>query len=115
MHRHRPMARVRYPSLYFALALLLAACSATVNRDYPRVASTAFARPETTSVGALFQEAADRHPGLSGFSLLQDGENAFLARLAMIDLAEKSVDVQYYIWDADTTGRILADRLLRAA
>ena len=38
-----------------------------------------------------------------------------MARLAMADLAEKTLDAQYYIWDADTTGRILADRLLRAA
>src|SRR4051812_28930334 len=97
-----------------AMALLLGACAA-VNWDYPRVASSAFAHPETTSVGALFEQAAGRHPGLSGFSLVQFGENAFLARLAMIDLAEKSVDAQYYIWDSDTTGRILASRLLRAA
>jgi len=33
----------------------------------------------------------------------------------MADLAEKTLDGQYYIWDADTTGLILADRLLRAA
>ena len=102
-----------FPAL--AMALLLGACSATVNWDYPRVSSTAFTHPETTSVGGLFKEAADRHPGLSGFSLVQFGESAFLSRLAMIDLAEKSVDAQYYIWDADTTGRILAERLMRAA
>jgi putative cardiolipin synthase len=96
------------------MALVLGAC-ATVKWDYPREASTAFTQPETTSVGALFQEAAERHPGLSGFSLLRFGENAFLARMAMIDLAEKTIDAQYYIWDGDTTGRILADRLLRAA
>jgi cardiolipin synthase C len=96
------------------LALLLGAC-ATVNWNYPRAASTAFAEPEITSVGALFKPAADRHPGLSGFSLLRFGENAFLARMATIDLAEKTIDAQYYIWDADTTGRILAERLLRAA
>ena len=38
-----------------------------------------------------------------------------MARLAMADLAEKTLDGQYYIWDGDTTGLILADRLLRAA
>jgi putative cardiolipin synthase len=38
-----------------------------------------------------------------------------LARLAMADLAEKTLDGQYYIWDGDTTGLILADHLLRAA
>jgi cardiolipin synthase C len=43
------------------------------------------------------------------------GRRAFMARLAMADLAEKTLDVQYYIWDTDTTGRILAEHLLRAA
>ena len=38
-----------------------------------------------------------------------------MARVAMADLAEKTLDGQYYIWDGDTTGLILADRLLRAA
>ena len=105
-----------YKSIFLALAmgLLLSACSA-VNWDYPRTPSKAFAHPETTTVGALFGEAADKHPGLSGFSLVEYGENGFLARLAMIDLAEKALDAQYYIWSADTTGRILANRLIRAA
>src|SRR5262249_36478720 len=98
-----------------ALSLLLGACSATVNWDYPRMPSNAFAHPGSTTVGALFQEAADKHSGLSGFSLVEYGENAFLARLAMIDLAEKTLDAQYYIWSSDTTGRILASRLMRAA
>ena len=98
----------------FAMALLLGACSA-VNWDYPRMPSKAFTHPETTSVGVLFQEAADKHPGLSGFSLVPHGETAFVARLAMADLAEKTLDAQYYIWDSDTTGRILASRLMRAA
>ena len=77
-----------FPAL--AMAFFLNACAAAVNWDYPRMPSKAFANPETTSVGALFQEAADKHPGLSGFSLVEHGENAFLARLAMADLAEKT-------------------------
>src|SRR6516225_4955566 len=97
-----------------AMVLLLGSC-ATINWDYPRMPSNAFAHPETTTVGALFGEAADKHPGLSGFSLVQYDENGFLARLAMIDLAEKTLDAQYYIWSSDTTGRILASRLIRAA
>ena len=97
-----------------AVALLVSACS-TINWDYPRMPSNAFAHPETTTVGALFQEAADKHPGLSGFAIIRQGGPAFMARLAMADLAEKTLDGQYYIWDGDTTGLILADRLLRAA
>jgi cardiolipin synthase C len=106
-----------YKSMFpiLGMAFLLGACSATVNWDYQRTPSNAFAYPETTSVGALFKEAADKHPGLSGFSIIRQGGPAFMARLAMADLAEKTLDGQYYIWDGDTTGLILADRLLRAA
>ena len=97
------------------LVFLLSGCGTAVNWDYPRTSSTALAQPQTTTVGALFQEAADRHPGQSGFGLVRDGSRAFMGRLAMADLAEKTLDAQYYIWDVDTTGRILADRLPRAA
>ena len=97
------------------MAFFLNACAATVNWNYERVPSNAFAHPETTTVGALFQEAADKHPGLSGFGIIRQGGPAFMARVAMADLAEKTLDGQYYIWDGDTTGLILADRLLRAA
>ena len=38
-----------------------------------------------------------------------------MARVAMADLAEKTLDAQYYIWDGDITGKILADHLLQAA
>jgi putative cardiolipin synthase len=33
----------------------------------------------------------------------------------MAAIAEKTIDLQYYIWEADTTGRILALRLIEAA
>ena len=99
----------------FAIACLVSACAPAINWDYPRNPSNTFAHPETTTVGALFQEAADKHPGLSGFSIIRQGGQAFMARLAMADLAEKTLDGQYYIWDGDTTGLILADHLLRAA
>ena len=97
------------------LAVLLSGCGTTVDWNYPRTPSSAFAEPQATSIGVLFQEAADQHPGQSGFGLMREGSRAFLARLAMADLAEKTLDAQYYIWDVDTTGRILADRLIRAA
>src|SRR4030095_370287 len=43
------------------------------------------------------------------------GRKALEARLALADLAQRSLDLQYYIWDADVTGHLLADRIIRAA
>jgi putative cardiolipin synthase len=101
--------------LGLGLVFLLSGCSAAVNWNYPRTPSTAFDQPQATTLGGLFQEVADQQPGLSGFSVVREGERAFVARLAMADLAERSLDAQYYIWDGDMTGQILADRLIRAA
>ncbi|HKP24133.1 MAG TPA: phospholipase D family protein [Dongiaceae bacterium] len=106
---------LRIVVLAFVLAFLTSGCATRVDWDYPRTSSTAFTQPQTTTVGALFQEVADRHATQSGFALLLQGHRAFTARLALADLAEKTLDVQYYIWDSDTTGRIMAEHLIRAA
>nr|WP_298689834.1 phospholipase D family protein [uncultured Dongia sp.] len=101
--------------LVLSLVAILCGCGATVDWDYPRAPSLAFAEPQTTTVGALFQVAADKHAGKSGFGLIEEGSRAFTSRLAMADLAEQTLDAQYFIWDVDTTGRIMAERLIRAA
>lgn len=36
-------------------------------------------------------------------------------RLALVDHATRSIDIQYFIWSSDAAGRLMFDRLLRAA
>src|SRR5690606_33362163 len=55
------------------------------------------------------------HPGVSGVLPLADPLDAFAARALLADAAERSIDVQYYIWKGDTSGRLLLDRLRAAA
>ncbi|WP_399678649.1 phospholipase D family protein [Xenophilus sp.] len=50
----------------------------------------------------------------SGFQLLHDGPHALDARLAVIDAARRSLDLQYYIFACDSSGRQVM-RALRAA
>lgn len=64
---------------------------------------------------ALDQLAAAPAPGLSGARLVEDGPEALALRLAMTRLAGRSLDLLYYIWDDDLTGRLLAQELLAAA
>jgi len=100
--------------LVLLIGVLFTGC-ATVPTDYPRTPSTAFTDHTATSLGQLFEEAAAQHPGESGFAIIRHGRQAFTARVALTELAEKSLDLQYYIWEPDETGRILAERLVRAA
>lgn len=41
--------------------------------------------------------------------------DGLLARLALIERAERTLDLQYYLWDSDAVGYLLLDRLLAAA
>ena len=55
------------------------------------------------------------HPGLSGFYPLVDGVDAFVARLALIDSAEHTIDVQYYLYHRQQTTILFTAFLLKAA
>lgn len=118
--RNRPQHAVHVENLLNAwltillISFLFTGC-ASVPKDYPRTSSTAFTDYLDTSVGQLFEEVAVQHPGESGFAIIRYGRPAFNARVALTELAERSLDVQYYIWEADATGRLMADRLIRAA
>ena len=54
-------------------------------------------------------------PGQSGVHLVADSGAALAKRLAMAQAAHRSLDLMYYIWDDDLSGRFLAQALLEAA
>ncbi|MEH6822428.1 MAG: phospholipase D family protein [Motiliproteus sp.] len=51
----------------------------------------------------------------SGILLQETGWDALSQRLALIEMAEHQIDIQYYIWNRDGSGRYLASRLIAAA
>lgn len=80
------------------------------------------ARPESRSIVATdgrlaraFAEPLAQHPGRSGVAILEDGPLAWLSRVTLADVAERTIDVQYYIYESDRTGLILLQRLKAAA
>lgn len=95
------------------LLLLVACATLPPNRDNP--VSTAFVRPESTALGQIFAAASSDHAGESGFEVLDTGREALQARLALIEAAQQTLDLQYYIWNSDASGTYMARRLLLAA
>lgn len=55
------------------------------------------------------------NPGRSGVVTLADGHDAFAARVLLADSADRTLDVQYYLWRRDLSGTLLFDALRRAA
>ena len=113
MARH-PAAGTALLPLCVLLLVLLHGC-ATIPYDYPRSVSSALYRPEGTGLGKKIQAQAVNHPGASGFYLLPAGVDGFAARTRLIDRAEKTLDLQYYIFHDDLLGKFVYDRLLAAA
>ena len=69
--------------------------------------------PDTPAVSVDEQIAA--HVGQSGVYVLDTGMEALLARAWLTDHAQKSIEVQYFIWSTDNIGILASEALLRAA
>ena len=100
--------------LLLVLPVALSAC-ANLERRPELPMEQASPTESTTQLDRAFAEAEGRHPGQSGFRLLVEGTEAFAARVASARMAERSIDVQTYIWHADLTGKVLAWQLLESA
>ena len=68
-----------------------------------------------TRLGKAALPRVQAHPGKSGVFALSDGREAFAARVLLADASERSLDIQYYIWNGDKTGTLLFESLRRAA
>src|SRR4029077_1279814 len=83
--------------------------------DFPKIASVALAHPEETRLGGQFERTAREHGGTSGFRIITVGIDGFLTRVQMIDAAQRTLNLQYFIFRGDETGRLLTAAVLRAA
>lgn len=100
-------------------ALVFAGTPATAHASLPErpilLTETAMAPGAGTRLDTLMQPELDAHPGESGFRLVSNGVEAFALRAMAARAAGRSLDIQYYIWHNDTTGRLLLRELVMAA
>jgi putative cardiolipin synthase len=80
-----------------------------------RSQSTAMTGTLDTRIGLALTARIAAHPQQSGIYALTDAREAFAARMVFADAAERSLDVQCYIWHDDLSGTLLFDALRRAA
>ncbi|MEQ1767939.1 MAG: phospholipase D family protein [Methylotenera sp.] len=64
---------------------------------------------------AFIDSQITSHPNQSGIYVLDKGEEALLARAWLVDNAQKTIEVQYFIWSTDNIGILASEALLRAA
>lgn len=103
-------------SLLVVLSLNLL-CSCALPRLDDRTLSTALTPPETeqTRLASVLNPHLHVHPGRVGIYPLQDPREAYAGRVALVRNAERTIDVQSYLWRNDTTGNLMLNELLNAA
>jgi putative cardiolipin synthase len=100
--------------LLMMLHALISGC-ASGPFDYPRSYSEVITDTRDTTIGRAVTQWHKKHPGISGFYPLISGNDAFGARLALMDMAESSIDAQYFLMKMDMAGLVFVAKLLEAA
>jgi putative cardiolipin synthase len=95
-------------------ALLLQAGCASLPADVQRTPSLAQPASEATALGRI-AAASLPDADLTGFRLMPTGQFALDTRLALVQRAERTIDLQYYVLHNDATGRYLMRALRDAA
>lgn len=112
--KHRPISFLIRTYL-LGLGLVLSGCSTLPK---PIIQQPSYASDIDTSQTKLAQMIAplrDQNPNLTGYHVLLDPLEAIAARLTLIGKAQKTLDLQYYIWDNDKIGALALYGIIEAA
>jgi cardiolipin synthase C len=112
--RRRKGLRLYLVGLLFLMCVYTGAC-ASIPFDYPKTPSSALPPSNQTRLWNGLNSQSERHAGQSGFFLIPSGMDAFLSRYFLIEAADRTLDLQYYMFHDDTTGMLLMERIIAAA
>jgi putative cardiolipin synthase len=98
------------------IAVSMAACSTLPpGANYPKTPSVAYAGPDDSRVAVMFAGHSTATDSMSAFRMISVGADGFAARMQMAKAAKHTLDLQYFIFTADSTGLLLTEALLAAA
>ena len=107
--------RHKFNLIVTILALFLMGGCASLPTNFERHETHAFLDTDDTRFGKAIQAKRPANPNQSGFLLLGNGLDAFVARALLAQGAERSIDTQYYMIHKDTVGWLFIDQLYKAA
>lgn len=100
----------------FVFGLVVLAGCATTNFDVEKSETQALDMSVSTSLGKhVIDWSQEQGDSKSAFYPLKQGVDALGARLRLIDAAEESIDLQYFLMKDDVVGALLSAKLLDAA
>jgi putative cardiolipin synthase len=100
------------------LLLMAATCAGCVSlgrNNQPPPPSFALSDADATDLRNKLQTESQAHHNLSGFHIIEVGVDGLALRVQMVRNAQRTLDVQYFIFRGDETGSLFAQELRKAA
>ena len=119
-HKHTKISTTTYNksmlAIYCSIAITVTGCSTLPKHKIESIPETILqVDTAQTTLAQIIQPLQEQHPDLTGYLVLFEPLEALATRLSLIDKAEKTLDLQYYIWDNDKVGALALHALIRAA
>jgi cardiolipin synthase C len=102
-------------AVILAGAAMLSGGCASLAPPKDRTATYVLQATQDTRLGRALAARVDQRPGASGIHALPQPRDAFATRVVLAGAADRSIDVQYYIWHDDEVGYLLFEALWHAA
>ncbi len=110
--------KAKFFTLYFLFVIfLLMACSQPKEKDSAQGKDfcSSIHRNDSLSLSKELEPVSEQMKTKTGVYVLEDGGGSMVARAWLSEYAEKTIDVQYFIFSTDNVGLIACDYLVRAA
>lgn len=101
-------------SLVALIVITLCGC-ASLPANTGRTPSFALTNTDDTQIGQAVSVRVAANPGKDGIHALAGGRDAFALRVVLAATAQRSLDLQYYIWKPDIVGQLMFEQVWLAA
>lgn len=102
-------------ALSTCLVLSLSACTTLPKQQNVQPEYAYDIDTHDTSLAQIITPLKEQNPDLTGYHVLYDPLEAIAARIHLIEKAQKTLDLQYYIWDNDKIGSLALYKMIEAA
>lgn len=97
------------------VCVAIGGCELPSIQDRERSSALPIHESQATTLGKAVLPSAQQHEGKSGVLLLGNPLESFVVRMQLAKQAERTLDLQYYIWNKDVSGTLLLEVVHSAA
>jgi len=100
---------------FIILSILFISCYQKKEKLQKQDFCTNIHRNDSISLSKELEDITEKMQNQTGVYVLENGGNAMITRAWLSEYAEKTIDIQYFIFSTDNVGLIACDYLVRAA